>query len=194
MRRFHVLAIPLLSLLLGAAGVAQTQNNKDRQSTQLQQGNNMHSRGSDWLQREVRHELVMLNNYSVFDNLAYKIDGDRVTLLGQVSMPSLKSDAEAAVKHIEGVSAVDNQIEVLPNSPSDDRLRLAIYREIFSESGLFRYGVEAVPSVHIIVKAGHVTLEGVVDTEADKNIAFMKANGVSGVFSVTNNLRVASQK
>lgn len=146
------------------------------------------------LVREVRHQLVMLPYYSVFDNLAYKVEGDKVILEGQVVRPSLKSDAEAAVKSIEGVSAVVNNIEVLPTSPADDRIRLAEYRAIYGSAGLDRYALQAVPSIHIIVKAGNVTLEGVADSEADKNMAGIRANGVSGVFSVKNNLVVASGK
>jgi hyperosmotically inducible protein len=143
------------------------------------------------IEREVRHELVMLPYYSVFDNMAFKVEGYKVTLLGQVTRPSLKSDAEKAVKGIEGVEQVDNQMEVLPSSPGDDRIRVATYRAIYSSnSPLFRYGQQAVPPIHIIVKNGHVTLEGVVDSAGDRNLANIKANGVSGVFSVTNHLRV----
>ncbi len=140
--------------------------------------------------KEVRHELVMLPYYSVFDNLAYKVDGDTVTLLGQVARPTLKSDAENVVKRIEGVEHVVNKIEVLPLSPMDQRIRMAEYRAIYGEPALQRYGLAAVPSIHIIVNQGRVTLEGVVDSENDKNVANLRANGVSGVFSVTNNLRV----
>jgi hyperosmotically inducible protein len=143
------------------------------------------------LMKEVRHELVMLPYYSVFDNLAYKVEGDKVILMGQVARPTLKSDAENVVKSIEGVRSVENQIEVLPTSPMDDQLRRALYRAIYGDSGLFRYGVASVPSIHIIVKNGHVALEGVVDSEADKNLAGIRANGVPNVFSVQNNLVVA---
>jgi len=148
-------------------------------------------RGVERIQREVRHELVMLPWYGVFDNFAYKVSNDgAVTLLGQVSRPSLKSDAEAVVKKIEGVERVVNKIEVLPLSPHDDDIRIATYRAIYGHSSLHRYQMRAVPPIHIIVRNGHVTLEGVVATEADKNIAGIQANGVSQVFSVTNNLRV----
>jgi hyperosmotically inducible protein len=144
----------------------------------------------DKLAKEIRHELVMLPYYNVFDNLAYKVDGRKVTLLGQVVRPTLKSDAERVVKSIEGVEAVDNQIEVLPLSPNDDRLRIALYRAIYGDPSFQRYGMQAVPPIHIIVKNGQVTLEGVVASEADKNLANIRANSVPGVFSVTNNLRV----
>jgi hyperosmotically inducible protein len=142
------------------------------------------------LYKEVRHQLVMLPWYSVFDNLAYQVEGDKVTLSGQVTRPTLKSDAEAAVKSIEGVASVVNNIEVLPVSPMDDQLRRALYRAIYGDAALSRYSIQAVPSIHIIVKNGNVTLEGVVDNETDKNVAGLRANQVPNVFSVKNNLVV----
>ena len=143
------------------------------------------------IQREVRHELLMLPYLGVFDNLAYKVDGYNVTLLGQVTRPILKSDAENVVKRIEGVEKVDNQIEVLPVSPMDDRLRLRLYRAIYGYGPLEKYALGVQKPIRIIVKNGHVALEGVVDNQADKNLAGLRANGVSGIFSVTNNLVVA---
>ena len=140
--------------------------------------------------REVRHELVMLPYYGVFDDLSYRVDGHTVTLLGYVTRPTLKSDAGNVVKRIEGVEKVDNQIQVLPLSPMDDRLRIAEYRTIFSTPGLDRYAMQAVPPIHIIIENGKVTLTGVVATQADKDLAAVKANTVPGVFSVVNNLRV----
>ena len=141
--------------------------------------------------KEVRHELVLLPFYGVFDNLAFKVDPDgTVTLLGQVSRPTLRSDAENVVKRIEGVERVNNQLEVLPLSPNDDRIRRAVFRAIYDNSVLSQYELRAVPPIHIIVKNGNVTLEGVVARQMDKQIAEMQAKGVSGVFSVTNNLRV----
>jgi len=145
--------------------------------------------GSD-LVKEVRHELVMLPYYGVFDNLAYRVDGSKVTLFGQVRDPKLKIDAEKAVKSIEGVSTVDNQIEVMALSPNDDNIRMAAYRAVYSQSALQRYQMGAVPPIHLLVSNGDVTLEGVVATEGDKNIAGIAANGVSGVHKVVNNLRV----
>lgn len=145
--------------------------------------------GSD-LVKEVRHELVTLPYYGVFDNLAYRVDGSKVTLFGQVREPKLKMDAEKAVKSIEGVSTVDNQIEVMPLSTSDDNIRLATYRAIYSQTALQRYQMGAVPPIHILAKNGDVTLEGAVATEGDKNIAGITANSVSGVHKVVNNLRV----
>ena len=146
------------------------------------------------LMKEVRHVLVMLPYYSVFDNLAYRVEGDKVVLEGQVVRPSLKSDAEAAVKSVAGVSSVVNNIEVLPPSPMDDQLRRTLYRAIYGDPVLSRYGFASVASIHIIVKNGNVTLEGVVDSEADKNLAGLRANGVPNVFSVKNNLQVEGGK
>jgi hyperosmotically inducible protein len=146
--------------------------------------------GQDRVVREVRHQLVMLPYYSVFDNLAFRVDGNVVTLLGQVVRPTLKSDAEAAVKGVEGVERVKNEIEVLPLSPIDEQIRRAEYRAIYGFADLYRYAEQAVPSMHIIVKNGNVTLVGVVDSTADKNLAGIRANSVPGVFSVTNDLTV----
>jgi hyperosmotically inducible protein len=166
----------------------------DASAAQRQKAQNQGSepKSQEKLVKEVRHELLMLPWYSVFDNLAYKVEGDRVTLYGQVTRPTLKSDAEGAVKHIEGITTVVNKIEVLPLSPMDNQLRRALYRSIYGESVLSRYSNQAVPPIHIIVKNGNVTLEGVVDNETDKNIANLRANGVPNVFSVKNNLRVMS--
>jgi osmotically-inducible protein OsmY len=150
-------------------------------------------KNQDRITREVRHELVMLPYLTIFDNLAYKVQGDTVTLLGQVQNPINKEDAQNAVKRIEGVANVNNQIEVLPASPNDDRIRRAVARALFNDSRLFRYSMGALPPIHIIVKNGHVTLEGVVNNQTDKNTANIRANGVPGVFSVQNNLRVEEQ-
>ena len=132
----------------------------------------------------------MLPYLDVFDNLAYKVDGYNVTLFGQVTRPVLKSDAENVVKKIEGVEKVDNQIEVLPPSPMDDQLRLRLYRAIYGYAPLQKYALGVLKPIRIIVKGGHVTLEGVVDNASDKNVAGLRANGVPGVFSITNNLAV----
>jgi hyperosmotically inducible protein len=148
-------------------------------------------RGRERLMREVRHELVMLPHYGVFDHLAFRVNDGEVELFGQVTRPTLKSDAENVVRRIEGVERVINRIEVLPVSPSDDQLRLALFRAIYGHSALNRYALQAVPPIHIIVKNGDVTLEGTVASEADRNIAYIQANGVPGVFSVKINLRVA---
>jgi len=149
----------------------------------------------DRIVKEVRHELVMLPYYGVFDNLSYKVDPDgTVTLLGQVARPTLKSDAENVVKRIEGVAKVVNNIEVMPTSMNDDRIRRAAYRAIYGTSVLSQYQLRAVPPIHIIVNNGHITLEGVVARQMDKQIAGMQANSVQGAFSVTNNLVVEKKK
>ena len=121
----------------------------------------------------------------------YRVDGTNVILSGQVVRPTLKNDAENAVKRVADIETVENKIEVLPLSPSDDRIRLATYRSIYGNTGFTRYAIMAVPPIHIIVKNADVTLVGVVSTEGDKNIANMSANTVSGVFSVKNELRVS---
>lgn len=149
------------------------------------------AKSQDRVTREVRHELLMLPYFGVFDNIAFKVDGTTVTLLGQVVRPSLKSDAENSVKHIEGVEKVDNQIEVLPPAPLDDRIRLQLFRAIYQYPGLDKYELGVQKPIRIIVKSGHVTLEGVVDSEGDKNMVGIRANGVPGIFSVTNNLQIA---
>ena len=140
--------------------------------------------------KEARHEILMLPYFDVFDNIELRVDGYNVTLVGQVTRPTLKSDAENAVKDIEGVEKVTNQIEVLPVSPNDDRLRVALYRSIYGFTPLQRYALPVIKPIRIIVKNGNVTLEGIVNSEADKNVVNIRANGVFGVFSVTNNLRV----
>jgi len=148
------------------------------------------AKAEERLQREVRHQLLLLPRLSVFDNLAYKVDGYTVTLIGQVTDPVEKSDAENAVKHVEGVEKVDNQIEVLPLSPMDNDIRRQLFVAIYGYPSLQKYAMPVIKPIRIIVKNGHVTLEGVVDSEADKNTADIRAKGVPGVFSVTDNLQV----
>lgn len=151
----------------------------------------LNQKSYDRIVKEVRHELVMLPFYNVFDNLSYRVDPDgTVTLMGQVTRPTLKSDAENSVKRIEGVEKVVNNIEVLPTSFNDDRIRRDVYRKIYGNDVLSPYQLRAVPPIHIIVKNGNVSLEGVVARQMDKQIAGVQANSVSGVFSVTNNLQV----
>src|SRR5579864_6985696 len=173
--RSHVVILALLTL--ATLGVAQGQNEPS-------------AKAEDRIVREVRHELLMLPYYGVFDNIAYKVQGGTVTLLGQVVRPSLKSDAENAVKHIEGVDHVDNQIEILPPSSQDDAIRIALFRAIYQYPSLQKYEMGVQKPIRIIVKNGRVTLEGVVDSEADKNLAGVRANSVPGIFQVTNNLQV----
>jgi BON domain len=148
--------------------------------------------GESHIAQEVRHRLLMLPFYGVFDDLAFGVDGGTVTLEGAVVRPVLKSDAENTVKHIEGVTRVINNIKVLPPSPMDNRIRLAEYRAIYGYPALAdRYGYRAIPSIHIVVDNGHVRLEGAVANQLDKNLVNVRANSVPGVFSVTNNLKIA---
>ena len=143
------------------------------------------------LEDQVRHALVTLPYYSVFDNLEFRVEGSKVFLSGQVTRPTLKSGAENVVVRVKGVQSVENTIEVLPLSSWDNRIRLATYWAIYRNLGFTKYAMQPIPPIHIIVKNGNVTLVGVVSSENDKNIANINAHGVSGVFSVTNELSVA---
>jgi hyperosmotically inducible protein len=146
--------------------------------------------GENRIAQEVRHQLVMLPYYGIFDDLAFGVQGSVVTLMGAVTRPTLKSDAEGVVKRVEGVTQVVNNIEVLPLSSMDDQIRMAEYRAIYGDPALStRYGYRSLPSIHIIVKNGHVTLEGVAANEGDKNLINIRAKSVPNVFSVTDNLQ-----
>lgn len=172
-----VVALALATLMIGAY-TASAATTRDQVTDQQR------------LSNQVRHALVMLPWYGVFDNLEYTLNGSEVVLSGQVVQPVTKYDAEKAVKHIAGVMRVEDNITVLPLSRFDDQIRRAEYRTIFSESQLSKYSLGAVPSIHIIVSNGHVTLTGVVNNQMDYNIARIRALSVPGVFSVTNNLRI----
>lgn len=154
---------------------------------------NAELKDSSPLAREVQHQLLTLPYYSVFDNLGFLIEGNKVTLYGQVVRSSLKKNAEAEIKSLEGIDIVVNHVEVLPASASDDELRRSIYRSIFEDSTLSRYAVQAVPSIHIIVKNGDVALEGTVGSAADKGRATVRTNAVANVRSVKNNLVVLAK-
>lgn len=144
--------------------------------------------------QEVRHQLVMLPYYSIFDDLGFRVQGSTVTLVGAVTRPTLKSDSENVVKRVEGVTQVVNQIKVLPVSDFDWQIRRALARAIYNDPSIgMRYGNQALPSIHIIVENGKVTLEGVVANQMDKNLIGIRANSVPNVFSVTNNLQVEKQ-
>ena len=184
MRRLSYWCVGALCLFISFP--AWSQAAKNNQSSAADQ------RMQDRISQEVRHELVMLPQLTIFDNLSYKVDGSTVTLMGDVRNAVLKDEAQHAVKKIEGVENVNNQIEILPPSPNDDRIRRAVARSLFNDERLFKYSMGSVPPIHIIVKGGHVTLEGVVDNQADKNQAGIRANSVPGVFSVQNNLRIGS--
>lgn len=150
------------------------------------------AQSADRVTREVRHELATLPYYGVFDDLSYRVDGGVVTLFGEVTRPTTKDDAEKAVKGIEGVTRVVDNIEVLPVSPMDNQIRLAVYRAVYGAPNLERYAVQAIPSIHIIVKNGNVTLTGVVANDADRQAAGVRANTVPGIFAVKNELRLDS--
>lgn len=181
MKRIPVTLLPILFAIAIAAVSAQ-----DSQRGQPS------AKSQDRITKEVRHELLMLPYFGVFDNIAYKVDGYSVTLIGQVVRPVLKSDAENAVKRIEGVEKVDNQIEVLPTSEMDDRLRIQLFRAIYQYAPLQKYELGVQKPIRIIVKNGRVNLEGVVDNETDKNLVGVRANTVPGIFNVTNNLQVSA--
>ena len=176
-----VLAVAAALLLSASAAVAAPATEQPAGQTQLAQ--------------KVRKELVTLPWYGVFDNLAYEVDGSTVKLYGQVVRPSTRKDAERRVAKLSGVERVVNNIEVLPLSSFDNDIRVRTYRTLFGwNSPLFRYGRGANPSIHIIVSGGHVALEGVVANEGDRRLAYILANGVPGVFSVTNNLRAENER
>jgi len=177
-----------IGLLLGSAASA-AKRDKDHNDAFMPG-----VRDESEIAKEVRHQLVTLPYYGVFDDLAFRVQGATVTLMGAVTRPTLKSDAESSVKRVKGVTAVVNNIEILPLSPMDDRIRIATYRAIYGDSALAdRYAYRALPSIHILVKNGNVVLEGVVANAMDKSIAGIRANGVSGVFSVANDLVVESE-
>lgn len=143
------------------------------------------------LQENVRHHLAMMPRYGVFDNVSFRLDGSTVILTGEVARPIVKEDAKDALRHVEGVTNVVNNIEVLPLSPNDDRIRLAVFRAIYGSPSLAtRYGNMAQPPIHILVKNGNVRLEGFVANAMDKNLAGIRAQGVFGAFNVQNDLQI----
>lgn len=179
-------AMTLALVLSSSIGVAAPQ--KDQHSPFVR-GPASESR----IAQEVRHQLVMLPYYTIFDDLAFDVNGSVVTLLGDVTNPVLKSDAENVVKKIEGVTQVNNKINILPLSPMDSQIRRAEFRAIYGDPQIGdRYGHQALPPIHIIVSNGSVRLEGVVANQADKNLINVRANSVPNVFHVQNNLQVAA--
>jgi hyperosmotically inducible protein len=174
--RVTALTFVLVALAAGFPGYAQKDSSKPL---------------GDSIVREVRHVLVQIPYFSVFDNLEYSVNGSVVTLNGQVTFDTVKHEAVNAVKGIDGVTQVIDNIKVLPASGMDNQIRRAMYRAIYGDPGLERYAQGVILPIHIIVDQGHVTLEGVVDNEADRNLAYIRANGVPGAFSVTNNLKIA---
>ena len=187
MVKSSVASLFLLTVLLGGVAMAQV--------SPAAAGKASHQQATDLQRhiiREVRRELTMLPRFSLFDWIDFELLPDNsVVLSGQVRGLTLKRDAEDAVKRIEGITKVVNKIEDLPVSPNDDAIRRRVYRAIYDEDGpLFKYAIEVIPSIHIIVKNGNVTLKGVVDSQADSDYAYIKAKGVPQIFSVKNELRV----
>lgn len=181
----------MLAAALSWTGVAALAQPGDSLSPAANTQNSLTSHDSEQrIVRSVRHELLMIPQLTIFDDLSYKVDGNTVTLLGEVRNPIIKDEAQAAVKHIEGVEQIKNQIEILPVSFNDDRIRREVARAVLRDPSLFEYAIQPVPPIHIIVKNGHVDLEGVVSTQTAKNVAGIRANGVPGVFSVQNDLKV----
>jgi osmotically-inducible protein OsmY len=176
---------------LGIAGTAVASSTGDVCQPAIANGN---AAFEQRLSGEVRHQLAMIPQFTVFDNLAYRVDGRTVVLYGQVRNAVIKDVAEKSVKRLEGVERVENKIEILPASFNDDRIRRQVARAMFRDARLSNYAIQPVPPIHIIVKNGHVNLEGVVRTQSDKDDAFIRANGVPGVFSVQNNLKVELSK
>jgi hyperosmotically inducible periplasmic protein len=189
LKRWNILT-PLLAFLLLLPAVTTAKKDNSHNDAFMPE-----ERNEAQIMKEVRHQLLLLPYYGVFDDLAFKADGGTITLMGAVTRPTLKSDAEGVVKRINGVTNVVNQIEVMPLSPNDDHIRLAEYRAIYGDSALStRYGFRALPSVHILVKNGHVQLEGWVANKFDYNLINIRAKGVSGVFSVSNDLQIESEQ
>jgi hyperosmotically inducible protein len=189
MKRVLHLSLALV-LVVGTVGLAAGQSSVQPMQSSATGSSDADQRMEQRIVKEVRHELAMLPQLSVFDNLAYKVDGSTVTLLGQVRNAILKDEAGQTVKHIEGVEKVDNQIEILPASFNDDRIRRQVARAIFNEPRLFNYAIQSNPPIHIIVKNGRVDLQGIVRDQGDKDVAGIMANGVPGVFAVQNDLQV----
>lgn len=185
MRRQWIVSLLCTGLMIPASAWAQKKDHNDAFVRGPQ--------GEARLAQEVRHQLVMLPYYTIFDDLAFRLDGTTVTLLGQVTNPTLKSDAGNVVKRIEGVTQVNNEIQVLPLSDMDWQIRRAEFRAIYGDPMIGdRYGHQALPGIHIIVNNGHVKLEGVVANQADKNLINIRANSVPNVFGVENDLQVES--
>jgi hyperosmotically inducible protein len=185
-----IMALAFASISAPAAPAPQKKSKKSRLESRPRAEGEAADR--DYLVKEIRKELVTLPFFGVFDWLEGKVEPDgTVFLAGQVTRPTLKKDAQRRVEKVEGVERVINQIEVLPLSPNDDRLRRAVFRELFNfNSPLFRYGQQPIPSIHIIVSRGKLVLKGVVANKGDSDIANIRARGVPGLFEVRNDLKI----
>ena len=182
----------VLVVLVSIPGVARGAQQENKPQGRLEQREERRSHRMETLKEEVRHQLVTMPYYSVFDWLEADIKADgTVTLNGQVTEPTIKKDADFRIKRLEGATSVVDNIEVLPLSTMDDQLRVALYRAIYNyDSPLFRYALQSVGPIHVIVKNGRVTLKGIVSSPMDKQLAYMAAQGVPGVFQVQNDLQV----
>src|SRR5262249_7892557 len=185
---FTIMALAFASISSSAAPAPQ----KKRSRLESRPRSENEARDLAYLTKEIRKELVTLPFFGVFDWLEGKVEPDGTVYLGgQVTRPTLKKDAQRRVEKVEGVDRVINQIEFLPLSPFDDRLRRAVFRELFNfNSPLFRYGQQSIPPIHIIVSRGRLVLKGVVANKGDSDLAYIKARGVSGLFEVRNDLKV----
>jgi hyperosmotically inducible protein len=187
MKRLRIAIAMNLLLFGGGAAVAAAQ------AFALQAKPKLQEKPSDTLVRSVHHQIQVLPFYSVFDNIEFRVEGNKVTLTGQVLRTTLKTHAESTVRTLEGVAVVVNQIEVLPASASDDELRRAIYRVLFEDDVLKRYAVETVPPIHIIVKDGNVILEGAVQSDSDRKLASALSGEVPNSKSLQNHLMVKAR-
>lgn len=185
--------LPLLLAVVSVMPLGGLGGRTAAQNTSAQKSSKEQAPTESTLAREVRHQLVVLPFLSVFDHIDFKLNGSKVTLSGQVLRPNLKRDAAASVQSIEGIGRLDNQIEVLPQSDSDDEMRRAIYRAIFEDPVLQKYAVPALPSIRIIVKNGSAALEGSVESEADKKLVANRASTVAKLNALKDNLVVHSK-
>ncbi len=192
-KAYGIAMIALAVICLGSAAGAQTAQSPAASAPAANQApmETLSPKEHAKLIQKVEHALIMQPYYGVFDSLEFIVQGRTVILLGQVVNPILKPDAERSVKKIEGVDKVVNNIQVLVPGPLDDSIRRAVYRAIYNYGPFFRYSEDKVnPPIRIIVQNARVTLEGVVNTETDKNLCTLRVKQVPSVLSVTNNLRV----
>lgn len=196
MRTIQLLSLVFVAMFLTSTTVVAQQSQTDQAPIGAQVAQEVSPQVAA-IAREVRHELLTMPYYGVFDWIEFEVKPDGTVILrgDVISPPDKKGAADAAVKRVEGVTKVVNEIELLPVSPNDDRLRLALHRAIYGfDSPLHRYGVGILNQIHLIVRNGRATVRGVVDSETDKQIAYTRARGVSGLFEVTNELRVQSER
>ena len=174
----------MAAALLLTAGIAGASNGPDAAAQSSDEA----------LAKQVRHQIVTYPHYTIWDDISFRVNRGNVLLVGDVNQPYKKSDLQKIVAHVPGVVSVNNQLKVLPLSNMDDRLRLQVARAIYGDPSLSRYGMQALPPIHIIVDNGHVTLTGVVSTSMDKQVAGVRASTVGLSFGpINNNLQVEIQ-